>query len=61
MLHLWKYSDNAGMVTCSKLPDGSCYLYELGGCIHAVRKLEILVKSGTSEGAHHTPCSGHVI
>ena len=45
MMHLWQYSDNAGIATHNKLVDATCG--QLGAYIHAEKKLEVLVKPGT--------------
>ena len=44
-MHLWQYSDNAGIATHNKLVDATCVSCQLGAYIHAVRKLDLLVKS----------------
>ena len=44
-MHLWQYSDSAGIATHNKLVDATCVSCQLGAYIHAVRKLDVLVKS----------------
>ena len=45
MVPLWQYSGNAGMTTCNKPVDATCVSWVLT-YVHAVRKLDVLVKPG---------------
>ena len=57
-MHLWQYSDNAGIATHNKLVDATCVSCQLGAYIHAVRKLDVLVKS---EGSVPAPFPWHIL
>ena len=57
-MHLWQYLDNAGIATHNKLVDATCVSCQLGAYIHAVRKLDVLVRS---EGSVPAPFPWHIL